>query len=936
MKLSASDASVSAVVLLLASLLIWLYLQDTGRNTVLNDETPLGTIEFRKQRATRRVSGGLVWERMRNNTPVYEADTLRTAEASEAVVRFDDGTALDMLENSMLRLDFEGDERTFEFLGGEISVSGHGGSGGAVAPGDAGQGAKTSGGYSIRAGDRTITVAEGSNASLVRTGEKLSVEVLEGEVSLVHADGRSETVDRAKELEVNLETGTSRVVSRQVFPLKPEQNARFLIEHPGTAGLDFSWSIEGDADSTCILEISDTAGFDSVMKSVPSADGTLSVDIAPGSWYWRVRSPDGSVSSSRRFTLYSDAPPRQILPAQGAETAYRKILPDVRFSWTGTQHATACIFEIASDPEFSNPLKKVRTTVNGITVGSLGVGTWYWRVTPVYPMTLPAEKTEPEVRSLVIKSRGDMAALTPTMPLKDSLFLLEETAGKGMNFSWTPDPEAVEYELSLSGSIGMGNPEVTKTTDRPWLALPGSEAAAYCRTGVWYWAVRWKDAEGNVSPYSEPVPLHGIDAAAAVKLTFPPDGYAVADSLIASTRFAWKSGLPAVTVFQLSTDPSFSTVVWEERSDMGTLIGKKWMTGTWYWRIKTLNTDGSVFVETQARMFRVVDPLPEPGLLTPVPGNTLHLRKEDSYTFSWEEVKGADYYRFGLYAVPDGEPEKLIHATDFIQDTKIELPFGAYPDGLYRIRLQAFGLDKETSTRIIGYLGRPSFAFRIISRMALSYPPDGTEFEGLDARRYGVDLSWRVPDIPENSVLIVSGDPEGKTVLFREPGGPGGLHIERLGAGEYYWTVKGDLYGYDVSAQQLHRFVVHAIPPLPSPANLAPRQGFVFGPDQLRSSPLLRFSWNPVPGATRYVFSLFRGADTFPMLHTDSLTRPEQTVSDLSVLDRGAYRWTVKAQGFDRNGELEQDGITAESSFRIELPRIGTPRPGEKEFFYGR
>lgn len=925
MKLSASDAAVCAVTLVLSSVLVFFYIQETGRSTVRTDEDPLGAIEFKKLNATRRISGGLVWERIRNNSPVYEADTLRTADASEAVIRFDDGTSLDMYENTMLRLSFRDDERTFEFLGGEISVSGSAGERGSV-----------SGGYTIRAGDKTIAVPEGARASLVRTEETLSVEVLDGEISLVHDDGSSETVDRAKELEVNLSSGASRVVSRPVFPLEPEQNARFLIEHAGPTPLKFTWNLEGGADSPCVLELSGNPEFEPVAFSALSAERTLPVEITPGTWFWRVRSPDGTVSAVRRFSLYADTPPRQILPAPDTEVLYRKMLPDLQFSWTGTQHADACIFEIASSPDFGNPLRKERTTVDRLTVGSLGEGTWYWRVTPVYPMVLPEERPEPEVRSFVIRKRGDMAPLTATMPLPDSMFLLEVTAVKGMDFSWTPDPEAVEYELSVSRSPDMTDTAAVTTSVRPWISLSGPEAEPFCRSGIWYWAVRWKDVEGNVSPYSESRPLHGTDSAAAVKLVFPPDGYTIADSLVSNTRFAWKSALPAVTLFQLSQDRSFTTVAWEERTDIETLIGRQWKAGTWYWRIKTLNADGSVFVETPARMFRVVDPLPEPRLLTPPSGNTLHLRKEDPFTFSWTEVEGADYYRFALYAVTDDGSETFLAGKEFMQETRIELPFGEFADGLYRIRLQAFGLDKESSTRIIGYLARPSFRFRMISRMALSFPPDGAEFEGLEARRHGIDLAWHVPDTPENSELIVSGDPEGKTVLFRKPGGSGSLRIERLGAGEYFWTVKGDLYGCDVSAREVNRLVVFEIPPLPEPERLSPHRGFVFGPDELRSDPELRFTWDPVPAATRYVFSLFRGADALPVIRMDDLPQPSCTVSDLSVLDRGEYRWTVRAQGIDRNGELEQDGTAAESSFLIDLPRIRTPHPREREFFYGR
>lgn len=925
MKLSASDAVVSVVTLVLSSVLVFFYVQETGRSTFRTDDEPLGTIVFKKLNATRRISGGLVWERIRNNSPVFEDDTLRTAEASEAVIRFDDGTSLEMYENSMLRLSFKGDERTLEFLGGEISVSGSAGARGTASTG-----------YTIKAGDKTVAVQEGTRASLVRREETLSVEVLDGGITLVHGDGRSETVDRAKELEVNLSSGAARVVSRPVYPTAPEQNARFLIEHPGPAKLKFAWNYEGGADSPCVLEISGNSSFESLAFSAPSSEGTLTAEVVPGTWFWRVRSPDGTVSAARRISLYADTPPRPILPAQNAEILYRNTLPSLQFSWTGSQYASACIFEIAPSPDFANPVKIERTTVDRISVGSLGEGLWYWRVTPVYPMALPEGQSEPEIRSFMIRRRGEMASLDAVMPLPGSMFLIEVTAAKGMYFSWTPDPEAVEYEFAVSRSPDMRNAVAGKTSVRPWISLTGPEAESFCMPGIWYWAVRWKDAEGNVSPYSEPRPLHGTDTSAAVKLVFPPDGYTIADSLVSSTRFTWKSYQSAATFFQLSRDRSFSTVEWEERTDIETLIGREWEPGTWYWRVRTLNVDGTVFAETPARMFRVVEPLPEPRLVSPPSGKTLHLRKEDSFVFSWTDVEGADYYRFTLYSVSNDGSETLVVGKEFIQETRIELPSGEFADGPYRVRLQAFGLDKESSTRIIGYLAQSSFDFKIVSRMTLQFPHDGAVFDGLEARRHGVEFSWNLPDPPENSEVVVSGDPDGKTVLFRKPGGSGTLRIERLDPGRYYWTVRGNLSGLDLSARESNRFTVLGIPPLPASNGLTPYRGFVFGPAELRSVPGLRFSWEPVPTATRYIFSLFRETDPLPLVRADDLQQPTFTLSDLSILDRGAYRWTVQAQGIDRNGELERDGTVAESSFRIDLPRIRAPQPREREYFYGR
>src|SRR5208337_1183588 len=165
-------------------------------------------------------------------------------------------------------------------------------------------------------------------------------------------------------------------------------------------------------------------------------------------------------------------------------------------------------------------------------------------------MRLLEQAAAPEVRTLVIARRADMTAVTLTAPLPDSLFVVKGAAERGLSFSWVPGSEAVEYELLASRSKDMRTPAITRASTQPWIVLSGADAQQVAKSGTWYWAVRWKDAEGNLSPYSKVRALRGIDTSTGARLSFPPDGYTIADSLISTTRFAWQSDTPARTVFQ--------------------------------------------------------------------------------------------------------------------------------------------------------------------------------------------------------------------------------------------------------------------------------------------------------------------------------------------------------------------------------------------------
>jgi hypothetical protein len=84
------------------------------------------------------------------------------------------------------------------------------------------------------------------------------------------------------------------------------------------------------------------------------------------------------------------------------------------------------------------------------------------------------------------------------------------------------------------------------------------------------------------------------------------------------------------------------------------------------------------------------------------------------------------------------------------------------------------------------------------------------------------------------------------------------------------------------------------------------------------------------------VFSLYQNGRREPVVQSAPLSENAYLLDDFSILERGEYRWSVTARALDRMGEVEQDGTAATSRFRIDLPEITVPAPGEKRVFYGR
>jgi hypothetical protein len=119
---------------------------------------------------------------------------------------------------------------------------------------------------------------------------------------------------------------------------------------------------------------------------------------------------------------------------------------------------------------------------------------------------------------------------------------------------------------------------------------------------------------------------------------------------------------------------------------------------------------------------------------------------------------------------------------------------------------------------------------------------------------------------------------------------------------------------------------------------LRPFQNQVFGPDELRSSRRIDFSWTSVAGANAYIFSLFRGGDnarTAPIVRSAPLRGLSYTLQDLSLLDVGIMVWQVEAVYLNAANGFEQRGRPAESRFTIDISLPSSPKLNNEET-YGR
>lgn len=283
------DALVVLFCLAGAAASLYAFARELNAALVKYNEGPVAVITFKHRTAQRRIAERVLWDRLRQESPVYNGDTIRTAELSEATLHFPDGNAVDLTENTMIQV-VVNDSSTPEISleGGSVLVTSREGSSS----------------FALSSGGNRLDLASGSSAALSAgdTGG-LSVRVIAGSVETadgVRVDSGSNALLSAAG---QIETGVVRVAT-------PAPNARFLQHDQGDFAVPFALLETGD-DTEYTLGLSRDRTFAETERAtrITESAGRVGVPVGEGTWHWRLLEGD-EVRDSGRFTVHSARIPR--------------------------------------------------------------------------------------------------------------------------------------------------------------------------------------------------------------------------------------------------------------------------------------------------------------------------------------------------------------------------------------------------------------------------------------------------------------------------------------------------------------------------------------------------------------------------------------------------------------------------------------------------
>ncbi len=614
-----SDFLIVLVCLAVCAGSLYLFWHDLNKSSVRSDKNKIATIYFKQRIAQRKFNDRVVWERLSQSSPLYNEDTIRTADLAQAVVRFNDGTELNLGENTMLQLSY--DEKTglqVSVSGGDVQVDGTKSSG-------------ESGIYLKMQNGSVVQVDSGSRVALKTdsSGESQNIEVQSGSASIQTVstnpseNGKSETqTTRISSGEsVNVESD-GKVSKNPIAVTSIPKNLNLLKMDEKPVSVKLEWNVakeiagsspamtessessrngvvtplrsvrERATGSTTtkenlrksatsagtspkiVIQTSDTKDFSKIKAAYTTTADNFELPASDGTVYWRVFEEGNEDESVEGKINVKEIPEIALIsPSSNSEINYRTSLPKVLFSWKGNDYAANYKVEISKNRDMTNPVvSEENIELTSISENELAEGTYFWRVTPFYTVNNIGSGIPSEVKSFTITKSENIKPPILTIPAENAKITYVDSKNPeksyNLNFAWKSEIKNASYDLEIARDKNFSDIFYSVETESLLVSRKlGILSSFAIPDGTYYWRVTRKSSDADdVNPVSA-VQAFTISKIAADKnrLVYPPENFSLESEQLANTKFIWRlsedfEGTDAESVLQISKSANFDKI----------------------------------------------------------------------------------------------------------------------------------------------------------------------------------------------------------------------------------------------------------------------------------------------------------------------------------------------------------------------------------------
>ncbi len=899
------DFFVVVLTLSVAAYFGYTFWKDLNNSSSRDDKDKIAIITFKNRIAQRKYEDRVVWERIDKSTPLYNGDLVRTAELAEAVITFNDGSEVNIYENTMIQVYYS------EFEGVNISV----GNGNLqIESSDKGNVQLTmNDGSTVKAGGGTSLSAKTSSGG---AGSK-TVEVQSGSATVTGAGGNTEAMKAGESLSVK---STGEIAKKPVTVTSIPPELKVLNIEGSEVPVKLEWN-KINKNQPVILQTSTKKDFSEIAeeKILASTNDSL-INLSAGTLYWRIFPQGNSEEVTEGKISVSDAKPLELLsPADSGVFQYRNRSPVLNFRWNGNDYASNYLLKISSTPDMQNVVYNKVLVNTSVQIDSLGSGQWWWQVTPYYELNSIGYAGASKIASFEIERTEGITPPSLTLPLQAAEIHYKDTLD--VNFSWKSDIKA-SYELLISADKDFKDIITRRKTAGQRatvsLALPEKDGQAY------YWKVIRNSSEPEDFNPESSVREFTVSKYVSVptKLLYPPEEFSTETTKVSSLRFSWKPSDEAKanareSTIQVSSSRDFNTVQVDKTVDGTSVENLTLPSGDWYWRVATEGRDGEIDY-TPPNHLVVQKELTAPALTNIIEDTELLVAKDGPVKLKWTPVQGADYYNIKVY----DSANKLVAEKASAEGTSANF---LLPDDDYSVKIQAVASQTEISPLRTGPVQTVDFTVRTPDVITAVSPAPSARIDGLNALRNPVSFSWKAGrDKAASTELVLKKrlDDGSLREVERIKTSKTNASVSRLTSGTYTWQIVASTSdGLPINSEPVS-FTVTPVASLSTPLLMAPKHNFTMDSSFLKKNRSISFEWKDVPDATEYNIVIYRkdkNGTLSPVYSEKGIKSNKLKFKNLALLDVGEFEWDVTAFSMAKDGYEERRSQVARASFKVKF-----------------
>jgi hypothetical protein len=579
---------------------------------------------------------------------------------------------------------------------------------------------------------------------------------------------------------------------------------------------------------------------------------------------WRVKAKDaagnwGPWSLVRLVTINPPTPVAPVLTLPANALVTNDTTPD--FTWASVANGTTYEIQISTVSTFASTVQApAASPALAYTATVLADGVYYWRVRALNAALVAGPWAAS--RSFTIDTTPPLA---PTLSLPADNASVTGTPA----FSWAAAATATKYQFEYDNDSLFGSPNYTSAELTTTSITPPTISL-----GIYYWHVKARDAAGNWGPWStaRKVTVTPLAATGTPTLLTPANS---SITLTPTPTFTWSVVTGAVNYqFQIDKNSTFSSPDIDVLTPVANLtVGSILADGTYYWRVRKVDTYGGVGPWSAVWRVNIIQPIP---LAVTASLSAL----SDSFdtatpTFNWNSVEHGATYQIQV----DNDKEFSTPSFDDTADTISRTLSAPLSNGEYFWRVRAINIYgtpgpwSETWTAKIDV--PPAAPILLLPADASTRSSGETTFSWQSAAN-AKDYQIQVDDNANFSSPVFD---DTAVTTSRTPATP-------LTDGEYFWRVRG-MSIYDTAGEWGDsRSVTISVPP-PAPLLIAPEN------ESIDTTGLPTFEWESVSNGSAYQVQVDDNEDfSSPQFDNTAATTTRGLVTPLT---NGTYFWRVRA-----------------------------------------